>query len=71
MTGSSKENTTPAWEFYDLEKDPNENYNAYNDVAYSEIIKDMKVELKKQREMYDDTDKQYAQLQDIFKTHWN
>ncbi|WP_341216131.1 sulfatase [uncultured Wocania sp.] len=71
MTDSSKESTTPAWEFYDLEKDPNENYNAYNDSAYSEIIKDMKVELKKLRQAYGDTDEQYAQLQDIFKTHWN
>ncbi|WP_418602760.1 sulfatase [Hwangdonia sp.] len=70
MTGSSKENTTPAWEFYDLENDPNENYNAYNDSAYSEIIKDMKVELKKQRLAYGDTDVQYEPLQDIFKTYW-
>ncbi|MFD1162835.1 sulfatase family protein [Hwangdonia seohaensis] len=70
MTGSSKENTTPAWEFYDLEKDPNENYNAYNDSAYSEIIKDMKVELKKQRQTYGDTDVQYEPLQDIFNSYW-
>ncbi|MFD1614884.1 sulfatase family protein [Gelatiniphilus marinus] len=71
MTGSSKESTPPAWEFYDLEKDPNENYNAYNDATYSEIIKNMKVELKKQRQAYGDTDGQYTQLQSIFKTHWN
>ncbi len=71
MTGSSKESTKPAWEFYDLEKDPNENHNAYNDAAYSEIVKDMKKELIKQREIYGDTDEKYPQLQDIFKTHWN
>ncbi len=71
MTGSSKESTKPAWEFYDLEKDPNENHNAYNDSEYSEIIKDMKKELIKQREIYRDTDEKYPQLQDIFKTHWN
>ncbi len=71
MTGSSKESTEPAWEFYDLEKDPNENHNAYSDPAYSKIIKDMKKELIKLREAYGDTDKKYSQLQDIFKTHWN
>ena len=27
MTGSCKENTDPAWEFYDLKKDPHENHN--------------------------------------------
>ncbi|WOD42443.1 sulfatase family protein [Hwangdonia lutea] len=70
MTGSSKESTTPAWEFYDLEKDPNENYNAYNDSDYSEIIKDMKTALKNQRQAYGDTDVQYESLQDIFKTYW-
>ncbi len=71
MTGSSKENSEPAWEFYDLEKDPNENYNAYNDDAYTDIIKMMKIELKKQRQNYDDTDLKYPEMQEIFKTHWN
>ena len=71
MTGSSKESTTPAWEFYDLEKDPHENHNAYNDEAYSEIIKDMKMELKKQRQNFGDTDAKYVQMQNIFKNHWD
>jgi arylsulfatase A-like enzyme len=71
MTGSSKESTTPAWEFYDLEKDPHENHNAYNDIAYSEIIKKMKIELKKQRQIFDDTDLNYPELQEIFKNYWN
>lgn len=71
MTGSSKESTTPAWEFYDLEKDPNENYNAYHDASYSDVIKEMKVELIKLRKSYEDSDEKYTQLQDIFKSHWN
>lgn len=71
MTGSSKESTTPAWEFYDLEKDPHENYNAYNDDSYSEIIKNMKIELKKQRQDFGDTDVKYAELQEIFNKHWD
>ena len=71
MTGSSKESTAPAWEFYDLEKDPHENYNAYHDTSYSDIIKDMKLELIKLREQYGDTDEKYAILQEIFDKHWH
>jgi arylsulfatase A-like enzyme len=71
MTGSSKETSPPAWEFYDLEKDPKENHNAYNDPAYSEIIKQMKIELQKQREIYGDTDVKYPIMQSIFENSWN
>lgn len=45
------------WEFYDLQKDPKENHNAYNDPAYAHIIQDMKQELIRLRAEYkDDTD---------------
>ena len=33
------------WEFYDLEKDPKEMNNAYNDPHYAEIIKELKTEI--------------------------
>ena len=71
MTGSSEEITEPAWEFYDLEKDPKENHNAYNDPTYVEIIKEMKLELQKQREVAGDTDKNYPVMIEIFKKYWN
>lgn len=71
MTGSSKESTTPAWEFFDLEKDPHENYNAYNDPSYADIIKNMKLELTKLKEKYGDTDEKYPVMQDIFDAYWN
>ena len=71
MTGSSKETTVPAWEFYDMDKDPKENHNAYNDSEYAEIIKKMKIELQKQREIFGDTDSKYPTMQEIFKTSWN
>lgn len=71
MTGSSKESTEPAWEFYDLEKDPKENYNAYRDQAYQSIISDMKVELINQRNLVDDNDSKYPIMHEIFKEHWN
>ena len=34
MPGAYKENTAPAWEFYDLQNDPKENHNAINDPEY-------------------------------------
>ncbi|WP_149275971.1 sulfatase family protein [Pareuzebyella sediminis] len=54
--GVSKETTKPAWEFYDLQKDPKELHNAINDKAYATIIAEMKKELKKERLKYGDTD---------------
>ncbi len=41
------------WEFYDLEKDPNELNNAINNPAYKEIIEKMKVDLKNQMINYE------------------
>ena len=71
MTGSSKETTQPAWEFYDLQKDPSENRNVYNDPAYKDIIADMKKDLLKLREEYSDTDAKYTEMQEIFETYWD
>jgi arylsulfatase A-like enzyme len=71
MTGSSKESSTPAWEFYDLTIDPLENQNRYGDPQYSDIISQLKKELVKLRDELGDTDSQYAEMQDIFETYWN
>ncbi len=62
--------TVPAWEFYDLEKDPHENHNAYKDDEYSSIIKRMKIELLKQREAVGDMDGDYPVMQDILEKYW-
>lgn len=71
MTGSSKETTEPAWEFFDLAKDPGENRNAYNDPEYKEVIAQMKDELVKLRQEYNDTDEGYEEMQEIFETYWD
>ncbi|OIQ39413.1 MAG: acetylglucosamine-6-sulfatase [Bacteroidetes bacterium MedPE-SWsnd-G1] len=71
MTGSSKETTKPAWEFYDLKKDPKENSNVYNNSEYTEIIKEMKVALKELKLEIGDSDSQYTEMQTIFSTHWD
>lgn len=42
------------WEFYDLENDPDELTNQYNNPEYAEIIKGVKVQLDGLREQYED-----------------
>lgn len=54
--GSSEVATDPAWEFYDLKQDPKELNNSINDPRYKSVIDVMKLELKKERLKYGDTD---------------
>ncbi|MEN7550715.1 sulfatase [Rapidithrix thailandica] len=70
MSGSGKETTEPAWEFYDLEKDPKELHNAYQDSEYQDVIKEMKEELLAQRQEFGDTDAQYPVMQEIMEKYW-
>jgi arylsulfatase A-like enzyme len=44
-----------AWELYDLEKDPNELNNVYDNPAYADIVKQLKTELQQLRNQYKDT----------------
>ena len=44
-----------AWEFYDLQKDPHEINNIYDDPAYTEIIKNTRQELMRLRQEFGDT----------------
>jgi arylsulfatase A-like enzyme len=45
-----------AWELYDLEKDPRELKNVYDDPAYAVVARDLKAELKKLQAYYGDSD---------------
>ncbi|MFI3240692.1 MAG: DUF4976 domain-containing protein, partial [Bacteroidales bacterium] len=42
------------WEFYDLEKDPNELTNQYDNPEYADIITSLKREIKKLQKQYND-----------------
>lgn len=44
------------WELYDMQKDPHEMHNVYNDPAYAEVQKMMHQRLKEMREKYGDSD---------------
>jgi len=53
------------WELYDRKKDPQEMNNVYNDPAYSEIVKELKVKLADLRVQYKDSkelDEKYIKL---------
>lgn len=63
--GSSTEISSPAWEFYDLHKDPKELHNAYNDMDYQEQISTMKIELQNLRQTYKDLDKNEPAMVEI------
>lgn len=44
-----------AWELYDLEKDPNELNNLYDNPVYADIVKQLKAQLQQLRDQYKDT----------------
>lgn len=53
------------WELYDRKKDPQEMNNVYDDPAYAEIVKDLKVQLANLRIKYKDSeelDEKYIEL---------
>ncbi len=45
-----------AWELYDLDNDPQELNNVYANPDYTDIIKELKAELKRLQAMYGDSD---------------
>ncbi len=65
MKGAHKQNTPPAWEFYDLQQDPHEDHNAYEDATYSGIIADMKKEMIRMKKEVGDTDEKFPEMQAI------
>ena len=70
MTGSEDKTTTPAWEFYDLQSDPRENHNAYNDPQYAKIIRQMKEEMLKLRKDVKDEDTNTPKMKEILETYY-
>jgi len=63
--------TPPGWEFYDLEKDPHEMNNVYDDPKYADIIDNLKEELRTVRGELNETDEQYPHIQKIINEYWD
>lgn len=55
------------WEFYDLETNPKELYNQYDDPQYAETIAQMKQDLMRLRSEVGDTDADYPAMQTLLK----
>ncbi len=68
MKGTSKETTPVAWEFYDLQKDPKEIHNAYDESEYQETIAEMKKALVDERKKYRDDDANYPIMNEILES---
>ena len=68
--GAVDQPTEPGWELYDLENDPNELNNVYNDPAYAGTVKKLKTELLRLKEKLGDTDEKYPQLMKLRQEHW-
>ena len=67
---SGKENATlPAWELYDMEKDPREMNNVYADPAYARIRTKLKAELKRVRGELKEEDTSAA-IREVIEKHW-
>ena len=47
-------NDIDVWELYDLQNDPMEMHNIYNEPGYEALIDSLKTELNKLQEQYDD-----------------
>lgn len=63
--------TTPAaWEFYDLDNDPFEMNNLYDDSAYQPMIAQMKMALKETRQTLNETDDKRPIIQSTINAHW-
>ena len=63
--------TPAAWEFYDLQRDPDEMINRYDDPAYQTVIADLKKQLTKRRRELKETDDAYPHLQSIIERAWD
>jgi len=69
--GTSKVTTTPSWEFYDLQNDPKELYNAIHDKKYKNIIEEMKTEIINERIKYLDLDENSEIMKGILPQYFN
>ena len=63
--------TPPGWELYDLEKDPKEVDNVYDNPAYASVVKELKTQLRKRREEILDTDEQFPEMKKVIDEFWD
>jgi len=64
------ESMLPGMELYDLEKDPEELSNVYNDPEYADVVRELKAELLRLKEECKDTDEKYPELMSLREKYW-
>lgn len=67
---SDQPTTPPAWELYDLTKDPKEDNNVYDDPAYASVIKDLKQQLKERRAELGEDDPKFS-FNKVIEDYWD
>lgn len=65
LPGTHPEATEPAWEFFDLQKDPHENHNAYRDPVYAETIAELKEKMMDEKQQVGDRDEEHPEVLEI------
>ncbi|MEX2581485.1 MAG: sulfatase [Verrucomicrobiales bacterium] len=63
--------TPPAWELYDLEKDPTEIVNVYDDPEYAEVAEELKTRLAALRERVGDSGEDFPAVEKIVQEFWD
>jgi arylsulfatase A-like enzyme len=70
-SGAVDKQTPAGWELYDLQTDPMEVNNVYNNPDYKEVVDKLKLELLNLKEEYKDNDNNYPEMQKVLTEHWN
>ncbi len=65
MMSAKNEIRTPEWELYDLQEDPMEMKNLYNDPSKKELIKELKIKLLELKRQYGDEDSNYPDMKEV------
>jgi N-acetylglucosamine-6-sulfatase len=63
--------TPPAWELYDLKKDPHELVNVYDDPAYARVVVELKYGLAERRRQIGDDGRDYPAVEAVVQEFWN
>ena len=70
--GNGKHEPTAAgWELYDLQEDPQETNNVYNDPKNAPVIQRLKTRLLELKQQYGDDDEKYPELMKVRQEHWD
>lgn len=63
--------TPPGWELYDLNRDPNELVNVYDEPAYAQVVSNLKQQLAERRRQVGDDGNDYPEIEAVLQEFWN